>query len=129
MPVDHLALERARVVERRLRPHRPQVRVQAEPLAQSQQTLLGPRLGRVGRVPLGAADGGEQDRIGRPAGGQRLVGEGDAVGVDRGATEEVLLVVEAVPTALSTSSVGGMISGPIPSPGSSTILDAMGAGR
>ena len=92
--VDDLALQRAGVVERRQRPHRAQVGVQPEALAQPEQALLGARLGGVGRVPLGPADGGEQDGVGGLAGGQRLVGERGAVRVDRGAAEQVLLVVE-----------------------------------
>ena len=39
--LDHLALERAGVVQRRQRPDRPQVGEQAEPLAQAEQALLG----------------------------------------------------------------------------------------
>ena len=54
---------------------------------QTEQALLGARGLRIGRVPLGAADGGEQDGVGRPAGGRRLVGERRPVGVDRRAAE------------------------------------------
>ena len=50
----------------------------------------------VGRVPLRAADGGEQDGVGALAGGERLVGQRRAVGVDRGAAERVLLEGEVV---------------------------------
>ena len=42
------------------------------------------------RVPLRAADGGQQDGVGLAAGGQRLVGQRRPVGVDRGAAEGVL---------------------------------------
>ena len=52
--LDQLALERARVVQRRDRPDRAQVGEQAEALAQAEQPLLGPGLGRVGGVPLRA---------------------------------------------------------------------------
>ena len=67
--LDQLALERAGVVERRQRADRAQVGVQAERLAQPEQALLGARRVRVGRVPLRAADRGEQDGVGRAAGG------------------------------------------------------------
>ena len=89
--LDALALERARVVERRERADRAQVREEAQALAQAEQALLGPRRVGVGGVPLRAADGGEQDGVGRRAGGEHLVGERGAVRVDRGAAEEVLL--------------------------------------
>ena len=72
-------------------PHRAQVRVQARALAQAEQALLGARRVGVGRVPLRAADGREQDGVGRAAGGERLVGQRGAVGVDRRAAERVLL--------------------------------------
>ena len=86
--LDHLALERAGVIQRRDRLDRAQVGEQAEALAQPEQALLGAGLGRVGGVPFGAADGGQQDRVGGAAGGQRLVGQRGAVGVDRGAAEQ-----------------------------------------
>ena len=59
-----------------------------------EQALLGARLVGVGRVPLRAADGGEQDGVGAAAGGEDLVGQRRAVRVDRGAAEEVLLELE-----------------------------------
>ena len=92
--LDALALERAGVEQRRARPHRAQVREQAEPLAQAEQALLGPRLARVGGVPLRAADGGEQHRVGAAAGLEHLVGERRAVRVDRGAADQVLVELE-----------------------------------
>ena len=46
--------------------------------------------------PTRPADGGEQDGVGAAAGGERLVGQRRPVGVDRGAAERVLLVVEVV---------------------------------
>ena len=94
MPRDPLLAQRAGVEQRRARPDRAQVRVQAEALAQPEQALLGPRRVRVGRVPLRAADGAEQDRVGLAAGVEDLVGERGAVGVDRGAADEVLVEVE-----------------------------------
>ena len=68
------------------------------------------------RVPLRAADGGQQDGVGRAAGGERLVGQRRAVGVDRGAAERVLGEREVAQRATRSSSVGAVISGPIPSP-------------
>ena len=127
MPSITLALERAGVVQRRQRPTGPQVGVQPEALAESEQALLGAGLVGIGRVPLGAADRGQQHRVGAPAGRERLVGQRRAVGVDRGAAEDVLLVLELGPTASSTSTAGAMISGPIPSPGSRTILGVIGS--
>ena len=92
--LDDLAAQRAGVVERRQRADRAQVRVQAQALAQAEQALLGARRVGVGRVPLRAADGGEQHGVGAAAGGEDLVGQRDAVGVDRRAAEQVLLVGE-----------------------------------
>ena len=60
-----LALERARVVERGDRADRAQVGEQAEALAQAEQALLGRGRVGVGRVPLRAADRGEQHGVGR----------------------------------------------------------------
>ena len=76
--------------QRRAGPDRAQVRVEAQPLAQAEQALLGARRVGVGRVPLRAADGAEQDRVGGPAGLEHPAGERDAVGVDRGAAERLI---------------------------------------
>ena len=65
--LDPLALERAGVQQRGARPHRAQVGEQAQPLAQAEQPLLGPRRGRVLRhrgVPLGPAHRGQQHGVG-----------------------------------------------------------------
>ena len=88
--LDALAAQRAGVEQRARRADRAQVGEQLEPLAQAEQALLGARLRRVGRVPLGAADGGEQDGVGVLAGLERLGGERGAVLVDRGAADEVV---------------------------------------
>ena len=77
MPRDPLLAQRAGVDQRRARPHRAQVRVQAEALAQAEQALLGARRVGVGRVPLRAADRAEQDGVGGAAGLEHLVGERD----------------------------------------------------
>ena len=82
-----LRAERRRAGERRLDGHRPQVGEQAEPAAQREERLLrADRRARVG--PLRAADRAEQDRVGRAAGGQVLVADGDPVRVDGGAADE-----------------------------------------
>ncbi len=85
-----IGAQRAGAEQRRAGPHRAQVRVQAETLAQPQQALLGPRGGRVGRVPLRPSDGAEQDGVGAPARLQRLVGERGPVQVDRRAADHLL---------------------------------------
>ena len=94
MPSISSRLQRAGVVQRRQRLDRAEVGEQAEALAQAEQALLGPRLVGIGRVPLRAADRGEQHGVGAAAGGERLVGQRRAVGVDRGAAEQVLLELE-----------------------------------
>ena len=91
---DALFLQRAGGDQGRARPHRAQVGVEAHSLAQAKQALLGARRVGVGGVPFGAADGAEQDRVGGAAGRQHLVGEGDAVGVDRDAAEQPLVELE-----------------------------------
>ena len=70
----------------------------------------------VGGVPLRPADRGQQHGVGAAAGLEHLVGEGRAVGVDRGAADQLLLELEVTDRA-STRSAAAMISGPIPSPG------------
>ena len=87
---DALAPQGARVPERLERLDRAQVREQPEARAQAEQPLLGARLGRVGRVPLGPADRAQQHRIGRLAGRQHIVGQRGAVGIDRAAAHELL---------------------------------------
>ena len=91
---DPLLAQRAGADQGRAGPDRAQVGVEAHALAQAEQALLGARRVRVGGVPLGTADGAEQDRVGGPAGLQHLVGEGGAVGVDRGAAHQPLVELE-----------------------------------
>lgn len=69
-----------------------QVAVGAELLAQGEDAGLGPDGG--GRAPFGTANGAEEDGVGRFGGSEGVVGEGGAVGVDGGATKEVVLQVE-----------------------------------
>ena len=85
---DQLALQRGGVGERRIADGRAQVGEQAEVLAQPQKPGLGAY--RVGHaVPLGAADGAEDDRVGLLRLLHRGVGDGDAVLVVGGAADEV----------------------------------------
>ena len=76
---------------------RPQVRVQAELLADAEKALLGADALRVGRVPLRPADRPEQDRVGRPRDGERLVGQRRSRRVDGRAADERFGVGERVP--------------------------------
>ena len=91
---DPLLAQRAGADQRRARPHRAQVGVQAHPLAQPEQALLGARRVGVGGVPLRAADRAEQDGVGGAAGLEHLVGEGGAVRVDRAAADQALVELE-----------------------------------
>ena len=91
---DPLRAQRARVEQRRARPDRAQVGVQAEALAEAEQALLGARRVGVGRVPLRPADGAEQHGVGVAAGLEHLVGERGAVLVDRGAADQALVELE-----------------------------------
>ena len=67
-----------------------QIGVEPHACAQGQQALLRPD-GRVDGVPLGAADGGEQDAVGSQAGLQAGLGQGDAEGVDGAAAHGGIL--------------------------------------
>ena len=92
------------------------------PLRSAEQALLGARLRGVGRVPLRARRPAPSSTASaRAAGGEHLVGQRDAVRVDRGAAEEVLLDLEARDRAPRTSRPAAMHLGPMPSPGSVTI--------
>ena len=102
---------------------RPQVRVEPERLADAEQPLLGARLGRVGRVPLRAADGREQHRVGRvrrrrasrraaPCRSRRSPPRRAAPRRTRTSTPW------RSPMAPRTLTASAVISGPMPSPGS-----------
>ena len=69
------------------------------PLRSPSRPCSGRGFGGVGRVPLRAPDRRQQHRVGAAAGVERLVGQRDAVSVDRGAAEQVLLELEVGPTA------------------------------
>ena len=91
---------------------RPQIRVDAELLAEPEQPLLGPN-GLA--LELGQADGGEQDGVGLAAGRERLGGE-------RVPWARIALPPNAcsecpIPSASSTRIASAATSGPIPSPG------------
>ena len=75
-----------------LRAGRPEVRVDAELLAQSEQTLFGPN-----GLPfeLGQPDGREQHRVRLAAGGERLVRQRRSLREDRVAAERMLGVLDA----------------------------------
>src|SRR5262249_46465537 len=84
--LEPLRSQRGGADQRRYRPDRPQVGVDAEAPAQAEECLLGPHA-RLGIVPLRTADGAEQHRVGGPravelGGRQRLAG-----GVDGGAAD------------------------------------------
>ena len=96
--LDHLALERGGVGERRVAHRRPEIREQAEFLAQAQEPGLGALLiGHVG--PFRAADGAEQHGVGllRPLHGG--VGDRDLMGVVGRAADEVGLGLEGCDAA------------------------------
>ena len=91
---DAVLAQRAGAHQRRARPHRAQVRVEAHAFAQAEQALLGARVVGVRRVPFGTADRTEEDRIGGLAGVQHLIRQGDPVLVDRAAAHQPLVVAE-----------------------------------
>src|SRR5262249_30441410 len=99
-PLDHLPLERRGVDEHRETLGRTEVRVEVELLADRQETPLGPLL--VGHVvPLGAADGAEEDRVRATAELERAGGQRRARRVDRGAAHEAALELEPGARALA----------------------------
>ena len=110
---DPLLAQRAGADERRARPHRAQVRVEAEALAEAEQALLGPRRVGVGGVPLRSADRAEQHGVGPAARLEHLVGERVAVGVDRGAADQLLVELE-IAERLEHPPRGGDDLGPDP---------------
>ena len=73
-------------------PRRPEVRVDAELLAQTEEALL--RAHRLA-FELGEADGGEENRVGRAAGCERLLGQRRSLREDRVAAERVLRVIDS----------------------------------
>ena len=80
---------------------RAQVRVEPERLANAEKPLLGTRLRRVGRVPLGSADRREQHRVGSVRRLERRLRQRRAGRIDRSPAEKRLgeLEAHAVPRA------------------------------
>ena len=125
--LDPLAAQRRGVVERGQRLDGAQVGVQAEPLAQPEQPLLGARRVRgrscptSGRRPRRAA---RRRRCGR----RRAPRRSARCRARRSRRRRRACSSNSKsPTARSSSSVGAMISGPIPSPGSVTMRCGTGA--
>ena len=87
--------QRRKAVERRAQIDRTQVDVQPQRLAQRQQAGFRP-LGERHGIPLGSADGAEQDGVGGPASRERFGGEGFARRVDGASAERELGEVELV---------------------------------
>ena len=99
-PLEHLGLERGRIDQLRIARDGAEVGEEAELLADAQQPVLGPGLSR-GVVPLGAAHGAEEDRVGAPAHLERLVGQGRAEAIDGDPAHEPLAIGEAVAEQLA----------------------------
>ena len=126
--LDDLALERAGVVERLQRPDGPQVGVEAEPLAQAEQPLLGARLVGVGGVPLRAADRGRAARRRRL--GRRRASRRSARCRGRRSTRRRRRAprIRSPRRRRGRGVAAPRISGPMPSPGSVTMRAAIGRG-
>jgi hypothetical protein len=91
-----LGAERRGGREGRLDGDRAQVRIQAESTAQREERLL--RSDRGVRIrPRRTPDRTEQDGVGRTAGGEVLVADGDPERIDRGAADDVLRPVDHEP--------------------------------
>src|SRR5580693_594776 len=80
--VNAFAPQRRNAAQRRTQSDRPQINVQAERLAQPQQTSFRALIERQ-TIPLRSADRAEQNRIGRTAAGQRLRRQRRAKTLDR----------------------------------------------
>ena len=88
--LEQLGPQRCARDERGMDRDRAQIAEQDQAPAQGQEPLLGADRG-VRVVPLRAPDGAEEDRVGRGAGIDVLVADGNAVGVDRRAAHEDLV--------------------------------------
>ena len=92
--LDHLALEARGFGQRRIADRRPDVGEQAEVLAQTQQTRLGPHV--VGHlVPFRPADRAEDHGVAGVRLGHGVVGDRDPMGVVAAAPDQRLVDVEA----------------------------------
>ena len=87
--------QRRKAPERRVQIDRAKIDVQPQRLAQRQQTGFG-ALGERHGIPLGSADGAEQNGVGGPASRERFGGEGFARRVDGASAERELGEVELV---------------------------------
>ena len=90
-PLNHLGFEAAGAGQGGDDLHRPQIGKQTQASPQAQQPRFGPFLAGQA-VVLRAADGGEQHRIGLPAGLQGAWGQGFAGGIDGGSPHRLLVV-------------------------------------
>ncbi len=108
-------------------PHRAQVREQLEALAQAQQALLRARRVRVGRVPLRPAHGAQQHRVRRrgiaPAPRGAAARRARRSRCRRRAAPSISKagVVHRTRARRRSCSAAPMTSGPMPSPGRTTI--------
>ena len=96
-PSRNSGLSVRRVTQRAEDLDRSQVRVEPERLANAEKPLLGPRLCRVGRVPLGSADRREQNRVSAVRRLECRLRQRRPGRVDRGPAEKSLGELEAHP--------------------------------
>ena len=92
---DHVGPQRGRVRESLVGDDRAQIGVNAQILAQREQSLFGPRR----PFPFRPADRTEQHGVGLAAQGERVVGQRHAAGVDGAAAELCLAQLERMPEA------------------------------
>ena len=95
---EHLGLEGTGRLEAGPEPRGPQVREEPELAADRQQRRLRPPRG-VAVVERGIADGAEQDGVGAPRGGERLVGQRRQAAPQRRAADRRFLEIELMPVA------------------------------
>ena len=92
-PFDEFGLERGRSRQRGIADRGPQIGEELQILAQAQETGLGTLV--IGHtVPFGAADGAEDDGVGRVGLLHRILGDRTPVGVVRRAADQVVLCLE-----------------------------------
>ena len=97
--LDHLELEGGGLGQGVEDHRRTQVGEQVHFLAEAQEAALGLLLEGQG-VPLGAADGAQQDRVRRHGVGHGRIGQGGIVGVEGGAADQVFRDLEGDGAAL-----------------------------
>src|SRR5215211_9403331 len=91
---DSLWAQRTGVQECPAGAHGTQVRVQAKPLPQSQEALLGSGGGRIGRLPLRASHCPQEHGVRSAAGVEDVARERRSMGVDRGTAYSVVRELE-----------------------------------